>query len=162
MLDRLAASTHRIWIFVEPRLHGFDNVLVLPPRDAALWSLRALSLQRAGAARVGPVAAQDQSIFLVREVVGELLTGRTNVNVLRSHVAEILLAEAAFRLRVRCLRFWQRDRDAGLFACEDLLAFEVAAIDEGFVAFCLQWRLRLVGQDREQKYAGAHVAHLMR
>jgi hypothetical protein len=40
-----------------------------------------------------------------------------NVNVLRSHVAEILLAEAAFRLRIRCLRFWQRDRDASLFAC---------------------------------------------
>src|ERR1017187_2974336 len=84
MLDRLAASTHRIRIFVQGRLHGIDNVLVLPPRDATLRSLRALSLQRAGAARVGPVAAQDQSIFLVREVVGELLTGRTNVNVLLS------------------------------------------------------------------------------
>jgi hypothetical protein len=48
--------------------------------------------------------AQDQSIFLVREVVGKLLTGRANVNVLLRHVAEILLAEAAFRLRFRCLR----------------------------------------------------------
>ena len=71
------------------------GVCYAPPRDATLRSLRAQSLQRAGAARVGPVAAQDQSIFLVREVVGELLTGRTNVNVLLSHVAEILLAEAA-------------------------------------------------------------------
>src|SRR5260370_27230704 len=79
-------------------------------------------------------AVQDQSIFLVREVVGELLTGRTNVNVPLSHIAEILLAEATFRLRIRCLRFWQRDRDAGLFACEDLLAFEVAAIGESFEA----------------------------
>src|SRR5258706_1770547 len=113
MLDRLAASTHRIRIFVQARLHGIDNVLVLPPPDAALRSLRALSLQRAGAARVGPVAVQDQSVFLVREVVGELLTGRTNVNVPLSHIAEIPLAEAAVRLRIRCLRFWQRDRDAG-------------------------------------------------
>src|SRR5271170_3464253 len=128
MLDRLAACTHRIRIFIEPRLHGFDNALVLPPRDAALRSFRALSLQCAGMARVGPVAAQDQSIFLVREVVGELLTGRADVNVLLSHVAEVLLAEAPFRLGARRLRLWQRDCDAGLFACKNLLAFEVAAI----------------------------------
>src|SRR5229473_5358893 len=120
MLDCLAANTHRIWILVQPRLHGIDNVFVLPPLDATLRSLRALSLQRAGAARAGPVVVQDQSIFLVREVVGELLTGRTNVDVLLSHVAKILLAEATFRLRLRCLGFWQRDRDAGRFACEDL------------------------------------------
>src|SRR5664279_5060863 len=157
MLNRLAASTHRIRIFVQARLYGVDNVLVLPPRDATLRSLRALSLQRAGAAGVGPVAAQDQSIFLVREVVGELFTGRTNVNVLLSHVAEILLAEAAFRLRIRCLGFWQRDRDASLIACEDLLAFEVAAIGEGFEAFCLQCRLRLVGHVRKMRLVGADV-----
>jgi hypothetical protein len=29
MLDRLAASTHRIRIPVQARLHGIDNVLVL-------------------------------------------------------------------------------------------------------------------------------------
>jgi hypothetical protein len=89
MLDRLAASAHRIWILVQARLHGIDNVLMLPPLDAALRSLRALSLQRARAARVGPVMAQDHSISLVREVVGELLTGRTNVNVLLSQVAKL-------------------------------------------------------------------------
>ena len=135
---------------------------MLPPRDAALRSLRALSLQRAGVARVGPVAAQDQSIFLVREVVGELLAGRTNVNVLLRHIAEVLLAEAPFRLRARCLRFWQRDRDAGLFAGEYLLAFEVAAIGDGFEAFCLQCRLRLVGHVRELRLIGADVGDLVR
>src|ERR1035441_991952 len=151
MLDRLATSTHCIRISVQARLHSINNILVLPPLDATLRSLRALSLQRAGAARVGPVVVQDQSIFLVREVVGELLTGRTNVDVLLSHVAEILLAEAAFRLRLRSLGFWQRDRDASLIACEDLLAFEVAAIGEGFEAFCLQCRLRLVGHVRKMR-----------
>ena len=120
MLDCLAASTHRIRILVQTRLHGIDNVLVFPTRDAALRSLSALSLQRAGPARVAPVAVQDQSIFLVREAVDELLTGWTNVNVLFGNIAEILLAEAAFRLRLRSLGFWQRDRDARLFACEDL------------------------------------------
>src|SRR5882757_6311472 len=69
MLDRLATSTHCIRISVQARLNSIDNILVLPPLDATLRSLRALSLQRAGAARVGPIVVQDQSIFLVREVV---------------------------------------------------------------------------------------------
>jgi hypothetical protein len=84
----LAASTHRIRIFVQARLHGVYNVLVLPPRDAALRSLCALSLQRAGAASVGPVAVQDQSIFLIREVVGELLAGRPVTDPRRGRLAD--------------------------------------------------------------------------
>src|SRR5260370_8562679 len=101
MLDRLAACTHRIRIFVQARLHSIDNILLLPPRDAALRSLRALSLQRAGAARVGPVAAQDQSIFFVREVVGALLTATTHVNVLLTPVAATLLPPPPPPLPVR-------------------------------------------------------------
>src|SRR5258707_8091299 len=54
MLDRLTTSTHCIRISVQARLHSINNILVLPPLDATLRSLRALSLQRAGAARVGP------------------------------------------------------------------------------------------------------------
>jgi NAD(P)-dependent dehydrogenase (short-subunit alcohol dehydrogenase family) len=38
-------------------------------------------------ADVGPAAAQHQTVFLGRVVVGELLAGRTNVNVLVSHIA---------------------------------------------------------------------------
>src|SRR5271168_4456130 len=155
MLDCLAASTHRIRILVQTRLHGIDNVLVFPTRDAALRSLSALSLQRAGPARVAPVAVQDQSIFLVREAVDELLTGWTNVNVLFGNIAEVLLAEAAFRLRLRSLGFWQRDRDARLIACKDLLAFEVAAIGEGFDVFALQCRLRLVRHVCKMRLVGA-------
>ena len=34
-------------------------------------------LDGAALAGVGPVAAQDQSVFLGRVVIGELLTGRT-------------------------------------------------------------------------------------
>src|SRR5215831_13628670 len=49
-------------------------------------------------ASVGRVAVQDQSIFLCCEGVGEPFTGRTYVNVLCHEVAEVLLAEASFRL----------------------------------------------------------------
>src|ERR1700694_2251456 len=43
MLDGLATSTHCIRISVQARLHSIDNILVLPPLDATLRSLRALS-----------------------------------------------------------------------------------------------------------------------
>src|ERR1019366_5918235 len=42
MLDRLATSTHCIRISVQARLHSINNILVLPPLDATLRSLRAL------------------------------------------------------------------------------------------------------------------------
>src|SRR5258708_9221202 len=89
MLDRLAASTHCIRISVQARLHGIDNVLVLPPLDATLRALRALSLQRAVASRVGPVVLQAHSTFLVRKAVGALLTGTTTVTLPLSHIAAI-------------------------------------------------------------------------
>jgi hypothetical protein len=43
MLDRPTARAHGVRIFVEPFLHGLDNLLVLPPRDATLTSRRPLS-----------------------------------------------------------------------------------------------------------------------
>jgi hypothetical protein len=48
MLDRLTARAHGVRIFVEPFLHGLDNLLVLPPRDATLSSRRPLSFVSVG------------------------------------------------------------------------------------------------------------------
>src|ERR1700751_4931727 len=62
----------------------------------------------------GPVATQDHAFVLGCKGIGELLAGRTNVNVLVSHVAEVLLAEGSFGLCVRGHRLWQRNRDTGL------------------------------------------------
>src|SRR5271167_3637373 len=98
MLDRFAPLAHLLRMLVEPALNGFKNMLVFPSRDPSFLGSRATMLDGAALAGIGPVAAQDQSVFLGRIAVGELLTGRTNVNVLVSHIAEVLLAEAAFRL----------------------------------------------------------------
>src|ERR1700692_1114078 len=80
----------------------------------------------------GPVATQDHAFVLGCKGIGELLACRTNVNVLIGHIAEVLLAEASFRLCVRGHRLWQRNRDASLLACQDLFAVEVTAV--GFPA----------------------------
>src|SRR5881396_2411084 len=98
MLDRLAPLAHLLRMLVEPALHRLENVLMLPPGDPSLLTGGAAVLDGAAPAGVGPVAVQDQSVFFGREGVGEPLSGRTNVNILLSHVAEVLLAEAAFRL----------------------------------------------------------------
>ena len=39
MLNRLAPATHGLGILIQPLLHGFENVLVLPSRDAAFFCL---------------------------------------------------------------------------------------------------------------------------
>src|SRR5215467_77159 len=99
MLDRLTARAHGIRIFVEPFLHRLDNLLVLPPRDATLFARRALSFDRAGMARIGPIAAKFLAVFLSRKTVREFLTRRANINILSRLIDKILLAVPARRLR---------------------------------------------------------------
>src|SRR6478609_2904636 len=125
MFDRLAALAHLLRMLVEPALNGFENVLMFPSGDPSFLAGGASGLDYTALADVGPVAAQHQPVFLGRVVVGELLAGRTNVNVLVSHIAEVLLAEASFGLCVRGHRLWQRNRDTSLLACPNLLAVEV-------------------------------------
>src|SRR5262245_65614474 len=82
MLDRLAACAHGVRIFVEPFLHGLDNPLVLPPRNATLFSRRALSFDWAGMARIGPITAKFLAVFLSRKTVREFLTRRAHTDLL--------------------------------------------------------------------------------
>ncbi len=53
MLDGFAAHAHGLWVFVQARLYGLDDVLMLPPPDAAFIASRALRLERARGARLG-------------------------------------------------------------------------------------------------------------
>ena len=98
MLDGLTTHAHCLRVRIETLLHRFKQVLVLPSRDPSFLGGGAVVLDGAALVGVGPVAVQDKPMFLVGEVVGEPFTGRTNVNVLFSHVAEVLLAEAPLRL----------------------------------------------------------------
>src|SRR5580704_1542771 len=94
MLDCFAPLPHLLRMLIEPALHLIENVLIHPSGDPPFFALGAAALDGAVRTCVGPIAAQDQSIFLGRVAVGELLTGRTNVNILCGHVAEVLLAVA--------------------------------------------------------------------
>ncbi len=98
MLDRLAPLAHLLRMLVEAPLNGFEKVFMLPSADPPLPAGGAALLDGAAPASVGRVAAQDQSVFFGREGVGEPLSRPTNVNVLLSEVAEVLLAKAPFRL----------------------------------------------------------------
>src|SRR5476649_1578777 len=97
MLDRLAPLAHLLRMLVEPALHRLENGLMFPSGDPSLLAGGATVLDGAALAGVGPVAAQGQSVFLGRVVVGEPFAGRTDVNVLPSQIAEVLLAEAPCR-----------------------------------------------------------------
>src|SRR5499433_3695266 len=93
----------------------------------------------------GPGATQAHAFVLGCKGIGELLACRTNVNVLVSHIAEVLLAEASFGLCVRGHRLWQRNCDTSLLACPNLFAVEVTAVGDGIELLHAQRRLGLVG-----------------
>src|SRR5262245_55787641 len=82
MLDCLTACAHGIRIFVEPFLHGFDNLLVLPPRDATLFSRGALSFDWAAMARIGPITVKFLAMLLGRIAILQFLTRRTAIYIL--------------------------------------------------------------------------------
>jgi len=161
MLDRLAALAHLLRMLVEPALNGFKNLLMFPSRDPSFLAGGASGLDRTALAGVGPVAAQHQSVFLGRVAVSEILSGRTNVNVLINHIAEVLLAEASFCLCIRGHRLWQRNRNASLLACPNLFAVEVPAVGDSIELVHAQYRLGLVGHMGELRSVSPVVGHLM-
>ena len=56
-LNRLASLAHLFWMFVEPALHGFENMLMLPSGDASLLACGAGVFDGAALAGIGPVPA---------------------------------------------------------------------------------------------------------
>src|SRR5947209_5732963 len=128
MLDCLTPLAHFFRVLVEPALHGFENMLMLPARDPSFLAGGAAVFDGAARAGIGPIAAQDQPVFFVGVAVGETFTCRTDVEILTGQVAEVLLAEAPNGFGVRSHRLWQSDRNAGFLARQDLGAVEVASI----------------------------------
>src|SRR5262249_38747863 len=105
MLDRLAACTHRLRVFIEPLLRGFENVLVLPAWNASLVARRAFRFQLTIRAGVRPITPHHLAILLGRHAIAQLLAGRTAIDILGGIVDEVLLAETTIRLRTRCIGF---------------------------------------------------------
>src|SRR5271154_7346751 len=114
MLNRLAPTAHGLGILIQPLLHGFDDVLMLPSRDPAFFARSTLLLDGAGAASVGHVTTQLLSVFHGGEGVLQPLSGRAAIDVLVRQIDEVLLAKAAFQFSARRHRLWQRHIDAGL------------------------------------------------
>jgi len=58
VLDHLTTHAHRLRVLIETLLHSFEQMFVLPSRDASLGSRRALRFERATRACRRPIAAQ--------------------------------------------------------------------------------------------------------
>jgi len=97
VLGSFTPHTHGLRIFVEPLLHRFCDMLVLPARDAALLALGALRSHSAALTCVRPITAQSLSPLNGREVVFEMLPGWTTIDILAGDIDKVLLAEPAFR-----------------------------------------------------------------
>ena len=104
MLNSFTANPHGLRIFIEPLLHRFDNMLVLPSRNAALFARGAFGFDCAAAARIGPITPHLLPVFFSGIVVVQLFASRADVDILGGAINKILLAEAAVRFCTRGLR----------------------------------------------------------
>src|ERR1700758_726958 len=98
MLDRLATLAHGLRIGVKALLHGFEQMLVLPPRDPPLRPCRALGFERTIRTCRCPVAPQRLAVFLVRIAIRQSLACGAAILIRVGQIDEVLLAEAALRL----------------------------------------------------------------
>ena len=81
MLDGFPALAHFLRMCIKPRLDLFKNVLMFPPRDAALLARGAFIPDGAGLADIRPVTAQGQAVLDSAVAEGQTLAGRTDVNI---------------------------------------------------------------------------------
>src|ERR1700685_985574 len=161
MLDRFASLTHLLRMFVKPTLNGFENVLMLPSCDPSLLCSGTAMFDGAALTGIGPVSAYNHSILFGGVVVGEPLSGGTNINVLFSQIAKVLFAKTSFRLCIRRHRLWQRDRDTRPVALKNLLTAEVAAVRNNIEICCFQRHLGLLGHTGKLRPVAAHIGHLV-
>ena len=71
-------------------------VMELTPKQ--LLARGALIFDSTALAGIGPVAVQGQTLFHVREVTFQALTGGADMDIVFSHITEVLLAEPAVGL----------------------------------------------------------------
>ena len=69
MLDRLAPLAHGLRVRVETLLHGVEQVLVLPPRNASLRTRGALRFERAIGTGSRPIAPQNLAALFARVTI---------------------------------------------------------------------------------------------
>ncbi len=98
MLDGFAPPAHLLLMLVEPSLDGLEDVFVFQEGNPALLDLGAAILDGAMLAGSGQIAAQGQSLFLIRVVVDQVFTGRADVGILLPHIAKVLLSKPALGL----------------------------------------------------------------
>src|ERR1700722_1013275 len=86
------------WAHGLPLLHRVEDSFVLPTLDAPLFCRRALRFQRTAGTFRRPVVMQLSPCLDIPISPGQLLAGRTTIDVFARIIDEILLAEPAVRL----------------------------------------------------------------
>ena len=82
MLNGLAPQLHGAWIGVQSRLRSLDDILALPPPNAALLARRAIALERAIAAFVRPVNVEHTAVLFTRHSARQLLASGADVAII--------------------------------------------------------------------------------
>jgi hypothetical protein len=95
-------------------------------------------------------------------VVRQLLAGRAAIDIVLGQIDKIRFPKAACRLGPRGLRLGQRDRNPGLFACQDFLTFKVAPIRNNVQVIAAQRGFCRLRHRRQLRSVGTDVGDLVR
>jgi hypothetical protein len=80
-LNGTSADGHCIGLPVEPALHGFQDIFVLPSSNAAIVAGRTSILRRATPAGTGPVHSQSHVVPNGIESMNGSLAGRASIQI---------------------------------------------------------------------------------
>src|SRR5579863_914520 len=95
MLDRLAADARGIGHSLQALLHRLEYRFVLPARNAPVFAICALRLDRTSRTRRRPVLMDDLIVLDGREAPDRTLTGRASILVAPRVISEVALIELA-------------------------------------------------------------------
>ena len=130
MLDSTSADGHCLRVPVQPTLHSFQYMFVLPSSDAAIVAGRTACLERAARACAGPVHPQIHFIFDSVKSMNGAFAGWASIHVVFCNVDEVALCKEALLPRRRGQWFGDIRCDAGQIARADLRTAVVAPISQ--------------------------------
>src|SRR5476651_1871816 len=93
MLNGTSADGHCIRLPVEPALHGFQNMFVLPSSDSAIVAGRTSLLEMATRAGTGPVHPQTHVMLNRRESMNCALACGASILIVPCNVDEVALGK---------------------------------------------------------------------
>src|SRR5262249_46493125 len=162
MFDGLPAQSRHFRPAIQPSLHSFDDVLVLPACDSSVLTGGALGLERTPRTGRGPVFMDSQPVLDRGEAPDRPLSCRTTVLVGRPDVAKVTLIKESAGLVVGGPRLGYQGVDSRAITFEDFRSAEVTAVGHDGYLRLTERGTRQFSHGQQLSAIMAQVDHIVR